>query len=379
MKPLICLYGEYSSWWKLNDWVYDKDIIIYGITTSTLEPIDVKRFKEFKYIDASFLIHLHQLDQHSQRQYLKEYIQPHFNNHFNHQFNQPIIYAHFRDIFSLNSENRFEIVSYTHVRVNQGLPTYIYNLEKSIRLELFNMMFKGNVNDIDTLPICFSHRIVFFTPSVIHVSSNPFDYIHFRSVFTPHERYIQTLYQSRDIHQLATPVHHYILEGSFLNLYELKEFVDMGSRVVLFCTDGKGNEYANHHPNKSLFELYTIRKMMDKIPEATWYLKFGGRYRLTPEFELDRLLRNVPVMFKIDKDKALGKQDIIECILYSFPKSYLETFASSFDRMIGRAEKSSESVERMMYTYIAKCIMYEQLLYIGIVGRDAIEGRERMV
>ncbi len=258
-----------------------------------------------------------------------------------------------------------EIISHTHVRINGGRIIHINDLDMNTRRVLFHHLFDGKVYDFanfdgdDT-------EIAMLIPSVINTSDKPFDYSERRSIFSAQERLEQTTTQVMIASKNASC---YVLEGSHLDLRQLA-VLSKYCTVVLFSHDDEGNDYANSHQNKSLYEIYVMREMLEKI-RAQWYFKFGGRYHQTPKFKLDVFLKDKPVYKIIEGHYAFGGKDIVECIMYCFPFSHREQYLEIFRHIVSYADTTTENIETLLYRYSPT---FECVDSLGLEGYDAIEG-----
>ena len=272
-----------------------------------------------------------------------------------------------------------EIVSTTHVRFNGGVIQRVRDLSVSDRKVLFDKLFNGCVYDYENFEGGFIPHIACLTPSVINISGNPFDYVNYRSVFTPRERLAQTVKQVESISE-QKDMTSFVLEGSELDLGQLNDLHKKGHYIILFCRDVNGNHYANTHTNKSIYEIYVMRKMLEKLHSEensdAWYFKFGGRYHLTGSFNLSQFLREKPVYKIVDGKYTFAGQSIVECIIYSFPYSCREKYLGIYGEITERVENSSESIESLLYE---KSCDFETVNTLGVIGKDAIEGFDQLV
>jgi hypothetical protein len=304
-----------------------------------------------------------------------------------------------------NPLNCIEIVSNTHIRYNGGPLQQVHHLGLRERSILYKHLFDNRVFDFETFKTIssLSSSISIFTPSVINISGNPFDYANYRSVFTPKERLDQTSYQicsikyygddsdrDDDIYdydeydEAKFDMVHFLLEGSELDLEQLEQLYRAGMDIygnsklyiILFSKDYHGNHYANEHANKSIYEIYVLQEMLNLKIHSKWYFKFGGRYQLLPHFNLPQFLQDKPVYKTIDASYTFGKQNIIECILYSFPKSYREKYIEIYKDIMERVQNTSEGIETLLYKNSPE---FETVDILGIIGKDAIEAFDRIV
>jgi hypothetical protein len=268
-----------------------------------------------------------------------------------------------------------EIVSGTHVRINGGRIQNIHTSSLEDRKLIFDTLYGGRVQDVQHIHIAKDHDIVFFIPSVINVSNNVFDYTSCRSIFSPEERLEQTVSQLQSI---TDPSSIFLLEGSDLDLYQCYRLTSTSrAHIILFSKDEQGNHYANSHINKSIYELYVMRYMTSLV-HATWYFKFGGRYRMIDHvFIIQSFLQSKPVCKIIEDIYTYGNKTIVECILYSFPFSYREKYIDMYTQMMSRAQDTHEGIEALLYELLEDD--FERIYNLGVMGKDAIEGFDMIV
>jgi hypothetical protein len=396
MKIAIALYGDYSEWWKKNDYFKEKtdDIYFFGFTFSHVS--DTSVFTNHKYIESPIEKIIPRVNRDYQRlsrvltydyccQQLAEMIDSTFDILIFTTFKSILVqgipstkgiyytpYYSFTNIEFTIPLECIEIVSSTCVRYNGGIIKRISDLSLQDRYLLFQKLFPDKVYDF-TEDFEYKSNGVMLIPSVINISVNPFDYSAYRSVFTPLERLDQTIEQIKSINEQG--LNSILLEGSELDLFQLDRLAVENTTIVLFCKDQHGYIYANEHPNKSIYEIYVMGKMLKTI-SCNWFFKFGGRYKIASFFDLSQFTRDKPVYKIIPGEYALGGQTIIECILYSFPYSRLKEFQDIYDTIMINVQTTSEGIETLLYKNSTDFYRVHDL---GIMGMDAIEGFERIV
>jgi len=268
----------------------------------------------------------------------------------------------------------FEIVSDRCVKFGIE-PEHFFDLSLEKRKIVLDRLYNKKVCDFQFLEND-SANIIFLIPSVIHVSSEPFNYYTFghRSIFTPHERFKQTLQQVQSLQRLEN-YKSYLLEGSDLTFSEMKKLSEY-TQVVLFTKDKQGNFHANQNQNKSMYELYVIRQMLDKI-SFQWVFKFGGRYHLTEHFNIHKFLQNKPAFKVIAGKYTYTRRPIAECIIYSFPNHLKEKYKRVYDIMMERVENEPQAcIEDMFYTYARDFHLLETC---DVLGKDGVYGWDKVI
>jgi hypothetical protein len=213
---------------------------------------------------------------------------------------------------------------------------------------------------------------VFMIPSVINISDNPIAITNHRSIYTPDERLQQTVEQCISIRKHTGPNDRiFILEGSFLNLYQIKKLQNVCDNLILFAYDTEANKYANISTNKSIYEVYVLEFMLRRITEFTHFFKFGGRYSLTSKCNLKKFIINRPIFREIPAEVTWSKKSIMCTVLYSFPKlyqvKYLKIYNMMLNEMIPNMDKLL-AVENMIHDYTDDFVNCPQL---EITGSDA--------
>jgi len=268
-----------------------------------------------------------------------------------------------------NMISGIEIVSDTHIRTNGG-PVEIWNDSEHRKLVMQNI-FKGRAIDFEDFQEIKLEESVLFIPSVINVSCNPFDYVSYRSVYPPEVRLEQTALQLKRISKPS-----FVLEGTVLNLGQIRKLIEQNEKVtvVLFSKDNEGYAYANMHSNKSIYELYVMRQMLEKVT-AHWYYKFGGRYHMTDEFKYSDFEKDKPVYRIVAGPETYTGDPIVVCIIYAFPDTFKEKYKTIYSKMTDIANTSGLSIEGMLYEFSDEYYIVDNL---NVLGNDAIEGFENL-
>lgn len=396
MKIAIGLFGIYSNIYKKNHYVND-------IFTLTYEK-DIEKDRNIiksEYINNDILslknISLPEKQYHIRKKYI-EYILNMIRTYEdeNNIKYDIIILASFRDII-LNIPDKngiyrtnyymavqnipyklipsIEILSDLYVRINGFRSINIYDLDETIFQNLLNILFKGRVIQ----PKFLENRetnILFCIPSVINTSEKPFNYVNYRSIFTHNERFQHTLDQIKNLDTLNIDKNVYLLEGSKLDLSQMEKLSNY-SNIILFYKDTLAYNYANENINKSIYEVYCMKYLFEKIT-FNWAFKFGGRYNLHHTFNLNNFLKDKPVFKIIDSEYTFTKtENIIECIIYSIPKSYREKYITIYNDIVNSLLiNPSSAIENLLYTYSEDI---ERIDYLNVYGRDAIEGFDNLV
>jgi len=209
---------------------------------------------------------------------------------------------------------------------------------------------------------------VFLIPSVINTK---------RSLYSPQERYLQTLEQIRSIKKYESKAFIILLEMSDLNiehLYELSQYTDI---ICLFWKDDIGKKLAFSHPNKNLTEVYVIKEILNDLIKYYTFshlVKFGGRYKLTERYN-DRIYSsNIGVKVN-PANTTYNNVTVVESILYTVPFSQIGIYLIMLNKMLEIMSMNlSEDNERLLYTLIKiNSLPYTNLPLLGIQGFGAAE------
>lgn len=398
MKIAIGLFGDYSKYYKKNNYKGD----IFSLSYGEYSDEDTK-IVSCDYINNSILkmTNIDLVNKQSQRiekyiGYLRDMIYKYENkNNIKYDI---IVFASFRAIifnFPTKSgiyrtnyymETRFipytviesiEIISDFCVRINGSSVINIYALEHNLFQKLLNILFEKKV--IQPAFIEESTKdIIMCIPSVIKTSNNSFNYVTYRSIFTHNERFDQTLKQVKSIDNINSDskITTYLLEGSQIDLNQMSILSEY-CNIILCCQDNNAFSYANISLNKSLYEVWCMKYMLDKI-KCNWIFKFGGRYMLHEFFNLEDFLKDKPVFKIIDAQNTFTKtESIIECILYSIPQSHFTLYINIYKDMLETLTDAYGAIESLLYKHTNCDICLIE--YLNVYGRDAVEGFDNLV
>lgn len=388
MKTAIGLFGIYSDIYQKNKYVGDIFTYTYTLLMGINDPniirsdiisTDKVNFNNVREIEKRALIK-RDLITYCEEMMNKQEIERGFPYNIK-------IFAYFNEIilefpktpgkfysttyggFSLptNMLPSIEIVSDMYVRCGQTLES-IYDIGNDMRQILFEKLFGDRIIVPNSGPLPPS-TIVFCIPSVIRTSSNSLMNTSIRSVFTSEERFQQTLEQLISLTTLVGNV--YLMEGSRLNISELTK-LSQYARIILTTLDTKANYLANVHPNKSAYEVWCIRYMLENL-ESDWLFKFGGRYSIQPSFDISTFLKPKPVFKIIKGENTYTGNPIVITVLYSIPKSFREEYKKIYDNMLDQLCSSNNiAIEDLLC--LNSSGEREEVEYLHVLGRDAMYG-----
>jgi hypothetical protein len=270
----------------------------------------------------------------------------------------------------LLDENLYaDIISDIAFRMNDGEVEYIEHASLEIRERIFSKLFCGKVVDADTITLAIRSSKVFLIPSVIHTSTNPFNYTARRSVFSHEERLAQTIAQVQSIPHTSV-----ILEGSELSLRELF-LLAKHAHVILYSRNAKGFGYAHTHPNKSIYEVYVLQHILPYV-QADWVFKMSGRYRLRTDFSIQEFTRDKPVLKVIPPYLTYTGVPIVECVIYSIPMRYMDQYKKLYGAIEQRLlENHAGSIESLLCEYKSE---FYDITSLGVIAKDGIEAMDKL-
>jgi hypothetical protein len=167
---------------------------------------------------------------------------------------------------------------------------------------------------------------VVIVPSVIAPSAAPLSYLAVRSIFSPMERYQQTLDALKTVRKSAPRAFLLLAEASAVSETQrlgLSDAVDCyldlsADEQVVAVRDG---------PYKGVAEAVIMLKALHCLEHAAYgrLFKITGRYSVSPDFSLER--------FKQDRISFLFRTDDgVSTRLYCWPKSSVSLLASQLKK-----------------------------------------------
>lgn len=256
------------------------------------------------------------------------------------------------------------IVSHNYVFTDKM--TSIHDLSPEYRKLLFDYYFDNKVYDFEYFKPNdkdFNEKTpVFLIPSLIHVKKD-------RTLFDSKERLDQTVFQLKNIKEKLPEAKIYLLEVSPVNLYELFELSKYTDTVILFNTDKVAIHFGYIDPNKNKTEVYLLLKTIPLFLDSNigWICKFGGRYHFSDYFNPSLFFSKNP-SFRLNPCCWDGRP-IIETILYSIPKLYLDSFLKILENVLNTLNLKYSDVEHEIYNSLQLFgIEINDLNILGVEG-----------
>ncbi len=225
---------------------------------------------------------------------------------------------------------------------------------------LIELIFLGKKKMIEEVPYEYCVCIT----SVIYHKQKALSYASTRSVYSPEERYAQTLATIRSIREKIPGARIVCIEaGLEAAPFDLKnqvdEYVYVGDRFLV--------RRACDSSLKSLGEVSMLLAAGSKLPRARQYWKISGRYVLTHEFNLKEWNREGMVFYYI-------RPDFVSTRLYSFSnnakKIWLKSLAKGIPYLL-----LDYPVEYTLNRFVSKKYI-STVESVGVMGNDATNGRE---
>ena len=226
---------------------------------------------------------------------------------------------------------------------------------------IFEQKLPSNVFSSDNIPDINTKDIIISIPSVINVCEclN-------RSLISNNDRYNQTLEQLKTIKKYIPNSTTILQETSYLQTKQILELSKLCDYIILYNNDNSHYYTHQYIKNKGLGELYVLLDISRVIRNKNfkYFFKFGGRYKLSDNFTINKFIIPYPTFSCI---KGKGRLGILTYSnLYSIPKKYYNLYIEHINVWLSKT--TDEPVEHIL-TMFAECIKK-----IKIVNKLGIEG-----
>jgi hypothetical protein len=232
------------------------------------------------------------------------------------------------------------------------------NIELSIKITNMNYFFIDSFN------------VVLIT-SKIKTSKKPFTYSNIRTIYTPTERFNQTIETIISVKKYIPNYYIILFDNSIFNDEE-KKILNNNVDLFLNITDNKQiNNLTDNNPNKAYGEIcqtYFSIKYISKI-KINNFFKISGRYVLNDAFNYSKFNNNYNI-FK--KNMTVPKLNYYYTCLYKIGKNNINKY---FDVIIElfNTINISNCYENVSYEiFFPKKLIFEQINTLGIIENIAI-------
>jgi hypothetical protein len=247
----------------------------------------------------------------------------------------------------------------------------------------FHKIFEGtvNINQLNDIELkktliksLFGDKVLFYNDNlnlnsnsksnIVLVSSMINTLDKKRNVFSPEERFLQTLNTLKTIRDKIPNSIIILLEGSNIDtlyIYELSKHVD---KLILFSYDPNIDVYVNHF-NKSFGEVYKLWSTFNKLEQYDFnkIFKISGRYYLNEYFDIR--------YFKDDFLSGKVINDVFYTVLYSVPKKIFLEFKNILELFLIN-NISQLDIEHHLYSY------FKNINHINFLGVGGCETSSRI-
>lgn len=208
--------------------------------------------------------------------------------------------------------------------------------------------------------------------SVINTGTKEWSYSSIRSVYTPEERYTQTLYTIESVRRYFPSSKIFLVESSQISEIYTRTFLEKTDfylnlneydYVRKACLESKMKGYGEATQTKYALEYLEVHKIQFKR-----VFKLSGRYFLTELFNPDNF-SNEQYTFK----KRLHTYDnsiVISTVLYSVPRILFENYYKTICSVIQYYENIGEKGYEALFP--ALCKPRNEIETVGAGGRIAV-------
>lgn len=163
---------------------------------------------------------------------------------------------------------------------------------------------------------------LFVITSVIHTGNAPWSYISTRSIFSPDERFQQTLETIRSIRMYCPGAKILLVEASVLSLEQTSQFESQCDYYVNVNSVLETRQYCLSSGKKGLGDAWLFLQGLEFIQKSSLapraIFKISGRYRLNEAFQRSAISDELPTFRQYSADGYVT-------FCFSIPGSMLET------------------------------------------------------
>jgi hypothetical protein len=225
--------------------------------------------------------------------------------------------------------------------------------------------------------------------SVINTSNNPLNYSSVRSVFTPEERFDQTIVGIESVRKHIQNAYIVLVEASNIDTDKSLKITEKVDLYLNFSNDYHFTEIING-PNKSYGEAQLLLKffLSDKFKEMNVknVYKLSGRYFLDDAFDINQYDNEFNCFKSINRIDGFSSTNIVPewyisapsyfVSFYKITKQQIEKFVSVLkdksELLITRNDVYHMDIEHLICTYFKENIKFVDNL--GVSGNVAVGG-----
>jgi dTDP-4-dehydrorhamnose reductase len=211
---------------------------------------------------------------------------------------------------------------------------------------------------------------IFLITSVIQTGSNAWSYTHIRSVFTPQQRFEQTLKTISSIRALKDGSRIIVCECSPLN-EKMEQILREKSDIYLNCYHNAEIQEACIHTNKKgygelLQTKYTLQYVDAHRIQYKRMFKISGRYWLTSTFDKSRFSTT-----EYTFNEILPNSSCHPTVLYSIPYQCV----SHFHNVISKCDEIYHQEPIGLEVILPpRCSPKQSISGVGVAGYVAVDG-----
>jgi hypothetical protein len=216
--------------------------------------------------------------------------------------------------------------------------------------------------------------IIIAVCSIIYVSNNKLDGNEKRSIFSPKQRFEQTLLTLKSIRKQVPEAIIVLLEKSISipenEIQELSQYCDY---LVRYNNIPDCNYYAHEQSiNKGLGEMFVLSHFGDVIKNKPFKLfcKLGGRYVMNSKFSIADFDQPIPVFKCLPGEGRLGI--IVVSVFYSIPNRFFKFYLEHTKLWLNKTQYAN--IEHILTMFVESLPEINLLLTLNIEGKGGTDG-----
>jgi len=270
-----------------------------------------------------------------------------------------------------NNDTKININNNQKIKLNISKDNIIFcelidkNIELSVKIINMNYFFIDAFN-------------VILITSKIKTSNNPLTYSDIRTIYTPTERFNQTIETIKSVKKYI-PDYYIILFDNSIFYNEEKEILTNSVDLFVNITDNeKLNDFTNNNPNKAYGEIcqtYFSIPYISKI-NINNFFKISGRYVLNDEFIYSKFNNNSNI-FK--KNMIIPELNYYYTCLYKIANNNINKYFDVITELFNTINISN-CYENISYEiFFPKKIIFKQIDTLGLIERIAVRNEQNYI